>query len=187
MTIEAILRLAEADADAPLGRLVRGNPVAAACQALRSLTVAPERNAPAARSALAGAWVAADGFAEAHALAQELEGEWGDWWHAILHRREPDFGNALYWYRRVNVPQGVGEALGTKVLEAIGADPGPDLQPLAEAIKKHRRWEPGPFVGACEAARAGRVRPGSVAKLVAIQRLEWRAFLEYCLTEAAGR
>jgi hypothetical protein len=46
-----------------------------------------------------------DQFDSAHAAAQSIEGEGtprhGDYWHAILHRREPDYGNARYWLRRV--------------------------------------------------------------------------------------
>lgn len=59
-----------------------------------------------ARSALAaGLLTQHDQFDAAHAAAQSIEGEGqpplGDHWHAILHRREPDAGNARYWYRNV--------------------------------------------------------------------------------------
>lgn len=38
---------------------------------------------------------------EAHQLAQAHEGErLADWLHAILHKMEPDPGNARYWYSR---------------------------------------------------------------------------------------
>jgi hypothetical protein len=59
-----------------------------------------------ARAALtAGLLTQHDHFDAAHAAAQSVEGEGqpplGDHWHAILHRREPDYGNARYWYRQL--------------------------------------------------------------------------------------
>lgn len=39
-----------------------------------------------------------------HQCAQSIEGQGrrhGDYWHAIMHRREPDYGNSQYWFRRV--------------------------------------------------------------------------------------
>jgi hypothetical protein len=55
-----------------------------------------------------------DQFDAAHEAAQSIEGEGverlGDYWHAILHRREPDYGNARYWLRRVG-PHPVHTAL----------------------------------------------------------------------------
>jgi hypothetical protein len=57
-----------------------------------------------------------DHLTESHQLAQKVEGRshQGDYWHAIHHRREGDYGNSKYWYRQV----------------------GPDMsfQPLAEFI-----------------------------------------------------
>lgn len=42
---------------------------------------------------------------ESHAISQTMEGKGtprtADYWHGIMHRREPDAGNAAYWFRRV--------------------------------------------------------------------------------------
>ena len=46
-------------------------------------------------AAIAGNWDAA------HAVAQSYEGDpIADWLHAVLHKIEPDPGNARYWYAR---------------------------------------------------------------------------------------
>jgi len=42
---------------------------------------------------------------ESHEISQTMEGQGNprtaDYWHGIMHRREPDAGNAAYWFRRV--------------------------------------------------------------------------------------
>lgn len=42
-----------------------------------------------------------DDIHHCHMLAQAHENADGNYWHAILHRREADYSNAKYWYRRV--------------------------------------------------------------------------------------
>lgn len=37
-----------------------------------------------------------------HLIAQEHEGLEGNYLHAILHRKEGDFDNSLYWFRRAH-------------------------------------------------------------------------------------
>jgi len=55
---------------------------------------------------LQGLWWAAKGdWDQAHAIAQQAEGEPAhDRLHAYLHRLEGDGGNARYWYRRAGLP-----------------------------------------------------------------------------------
>ena len=184
MNLADILGLIEGAPDAPLGRLVRGAQSAKAGAALRGMTVkdllGSAKNDRAARAVLAGVWAAADGFEEAHGIAQEIEGEWGDWWHAILHRREPDYPNAMYWYRKVRAPAAVWSDLGQRALAVLGPPPPPGLESLADSLQKSGHWEPGPYVRLCEQAQAGTLTPAATAMLVALQRLEWRTWLDHC-------
>lgn len=65
-----------------------------------------QRKIPASRrlALLAGLWLLRDDLDRSHALSQQIEGaegHHGDYFHAIMHRREPDYGNAKYWFRRV--------------------------------------------------------------------------------------
>lgn len=39
-----------------------------------------------------------DDLGSAHHIAQENDGSDGNYWHAIMHRRESDFSNSKYWY-----------------------------------------------------------------------------------------
>jgi len=81
----------------------------------------------------AGLYLLNDDLATSHTLAQVHEGEpLADYWHAIIHRREGDYGNSRYWF---------GRAGQEPVLAQIyGADPG----------------APAAFVERCRAAGSGR-------------------------------
>src|SRR5689334_2723957 len=54
-----------------------------------------------ALACMAGLWLYHDFLDESHAISQDLHTIEGSYWHAIMHRREPDYWNANYWFRRV--------------------------------------------------------------------------------------
>lgn len=91
---------------------------------------------------------------ESHAISQSIEGEGrnraGDYWHAIMHRREPDYGNAKYWFRRVG-RQAVFEALAARAPRLI-ADAGEVGHRLLRRVTPNGTWDPLAFVDACAEA-----------------------------------
>ncbi|MBA4031733.1 MAG: hypothetical protein C0478_12705 [Planctomyces sp.] len=76
------------------------------------------------KTALKAGWLEVLGYPdESHQMSQSIEGRGtprnGDYWHAIHHRREPDPGNAAYWFRRVSE-----HPLPTRLKTALSQLPG---------------------------------------------------------------
>ena len=122
----------------------------------------PQSRAP--EAALAGLYLYFDCWKEAHETAQDIAGPDGSYWHAIVHRMEPDAGNSGYWFRQVGA-HAIFPALRDAAAE-IGVDAGP-------------RWKPEAFIELCE--RAGQI-PGSELERQAreVQRAEWQLLFDYC-------
>ena len=49
----------------------------------------------------AGVWLYVDDLERSHVICQGIEDETGSFWHGIAHRREGDFSNSHYWFRKV--------------------------------------------------------------------------------------
>jgi hypothetical protein len=132
-------------------------------------TLFPHSYSP--EGALAGLWLYFSCFEECHAVAQELNTSEGSFWHGILHRQEPDSGNAAYWLRRVSAHP-VNEQLFEASKEIVARYPEAEFRPGA-------RWDHYAFVMFCERARQ---QPGSPSEQVAleIQRAEWQLLFDYC-------
>src|SRR5580658_2038675 len=115
-------------------------------------------------SALAGLYLYFSCWDEAHNIAQDISTPEGSYWHAIVHRQEPDAGNAGYWFRQVGAHP-IFPALREEAAR-IGVDFGP-------------RWNPVAFIEMCERARQA---PGSSAERLALetQRAEWQLLFDYC-------
>jgi len=43
-----------------------------------------------------------DDLESSHSCSQSMETDTGSFWHGIMHRREGDFGNSRYWFRRAS-------------------------------------------------------------------------------------
>lgn len=126
--------------------------------------------ARAAGAALSGLWLYFGCFDESHRLSQDIATPEGSYWHGILHRQEPDPGNAAYWFRRVG-PHPVFEALYPEAGGLLAAS-GVRWSPGDE-------WDPFAFIDFCESARR---RPGSAEEdaALAIQLAEWQLLFDYC-------
>jgi hypothetical protein len=124
----------------------------------------------------AGLWLYHNFLEESHALSQELHTPTGSYWHAILHRREPDFSNAAYWFRRVGAHP-VYEALRSAAAELAA-----DAPPAAAFLRTQTAWEPFAFVDLCAAALVGRVPCIELCRQ--IQKREWELLFDWCYRHA---
>ena len=122
----------------------------------------PRSRAP--EAALAGLYLYFDYWTEAHETAQEIGTPEGSYWHAIVHRQEPDAWNSGYWFRQT----------GTHPVL-------PALRDAAAAIGMAvgTRWNPQAFIEFCERASE---TPGSALERQAreVQRAEWQLLFDYC-------
>ena len=55
-----------------------------------------------ASSTSAALWLLAGELERSHFVSQTLASSDGSWWHGMMHRREGDFSNAKYWFRKAN-------------------------------------------------------------------------------------
>ncbi|HLK17668.1 MAG TPA: hypothetical protein VKT81_01895 [Bryobacteraceae bacterium] len=107
---------------------------------------------------------------ECHEIVQNLDSRDAAFWHAILHRQEPDARNSAYWFRQTGAHPVFAE-LGK------AADEIAEKYPAAKF--RSGRWDPQFFIDFCEEARRA---PGSAKEAAAleIQRAEWQLLFDSC-------
>lgn len=114
-------------------------------------------NRPDTVSIRAGLLLLNDFFNESHSCSQSMEGHQNaDYWHAILHRREPDYGNAKYWFRQVGRHANFAE-LAQQVTTMFARTSGSletKLKRWQPRLVTSSGWEPFAFVDLCEAAES---------------------------------
>jgi hypothetical protein len=135
-------------------------------------------NADMARACLAGLCLYHDFLDEAHTISQDIDTPSGSYWHGLMHRREGDFGNSKYWFRRVGahpvfVPL---HAAARQLAATVAAAPGFLVAPT--------QWDPYAFVDLCEACVAGRHSGEALCRQ--IQQREWELLFDYCYRQAIG-
>jgi hypothetical protein len=162
----------------PLGP---GQPNPAAAAQLKALAAAaafaPARiqDRDMAAACLAGVWLYHDYLDESHTISQEIDTPTGSYWHGILHRREPDFSNSKYWFRRVS----------THPAFALLASAARELDSRGQVVAAGSAWDPFAFVDRCEEALTGRSSLELLCRQ--IQQREWEILFDYCYRHAIGK
>lgn len=117
-----------------------------------------------------------DRLDESHEVSQSIEGEGrraaGDYWHAIMHRREPDYDNAQYWFRRVGRHPLHRDllAFAASVLSQSARDLGETWGPK---LGIGAEWNSVGFVEMCE--QSARDEDGPLGR--AARRIQWHEML----------
>lgn len=125
-----------------------------------SADLGPVRDGPAARACLAGLWLYHDFLDESHAVSQDLPSAEGSFWHAIMHRREPDPSNSKYWWRKV------------------ASHPVLDMLVEQAPALGYQFTDPYAFVDFVEMVRDTGTADEEQARRV--QKLEWELLFDWC-------
>jgi hypothetical protein len=134
------------------------------------------RNREMAELCRAGLWLLYDCLDESHTVSQSVHGAEGSYWHGLMHRREPDFGNAAYWFRRVG-KHPVFEPLRREAARlAAGA------AQEAAFLATQGTWDPFAFIDLCERSYDPQAACHELCRRV--QRAEWDLLFGYCYERA---
>lgn len=164
-----------------------GEPNAAAKPLLEALTVerlfahARVHDADMANLCRGGLWLYHDYLDQSHTISQSVETSTGAFWHGIMHRREPDYGNAAHWFRRV------GEHPIFPSLRELAAEHASSIFGLAaEAhwLIDEPTWDPFQFINLCQAVAHRRSAEHGLCRWISL--CEWQLLFDYSYRQAVG-
>jgi hypothetical protein len=121
-------------------------------------------------------WLLAGELDRSHVVSQSLETDEGSYWHGIMHRREGDFWNSKYWFRKVGrhpVMEQLANYLGTQNnAQQFGSNTGLPMRELSNPTKVAES-----LTDSCERALSS--KPEQVNALQRICWLEWQFLFLY--------
>ncbi|MBC8158347.1 MAG: hypothetical protein ISR44_07990 [Rhodospirillales bacterium] len=130
-----------------------------------------------AAACLAAMWLRHGFLDDAHTLCQAIHTPTGSYWHGIMHRREGDYSNAKYWFRRVG-DHPVFATLGAAARDIAALGDGP----AARTMAAQDAWDPFYFIDMCEIA-VGAGKPDDLLWRQ-VQRAEWEILFTFCRSGA---
>ena len=141
----------------------------------------PVQDPDMAAACLAGLWLYHNHLDESHRISQGIESASGSYWHGLMHRREPDFDNAKYWFRRV------GKHPVFALLRPDAAELAAQAAQESSAgfLTTQRDWDPFAFIDLCQTCLDGRSPHTLLCQQ--IQQREWELLFDYCYRQACGQ
>jgi hypothetical protein len=112
---------------------------------------------------------------ESHAISQNLSGADGSFLHGIMHRREPDYANAKYWFHRVGNHRSFPDIARqvTRLFDSKGETK------LAAKLAPRGDWDPFAFVDACSRVADSPPSTAAVETLQMVQEIEFDCLLAH--------
>ncbi|HIG31616.1 MAG TPA: hypothetical protein EYQ50_28905 [Verrucomicrobiales bacterium] len=132
----------------------------------------PEVPASIHGSLLSAALLWHDHLDASHTISQNIPSADGSFLHGIMHRREPDYGNAKYWFRRVGDHNAFSAI--AKQVTAIAPHDGGDT-PFME----NEMWDPFEFVDSCENGARFKTDSPEYQFLQKIAEIEFDALMDH--------
>jgi hypothetical protein len=136
---------------------------------------------PAAACCESGLWLWNGFLDRSHQISQEIGSAEGSWWHGIMHRREPDAGNAAYWFRKVGDHPRFG-SLAAAVRRLVA---GRSLPTAGQWLATIEHWDPFQLIDLCETARRS---PDDDLRMLTqeVAALEWYELFDHCRQQATA-
>ena len=124
----------------------------------------------AAAACLSGIWLLHNYLDQSHVISQDLHCCTGSFWHGIMHRREPDYGNSAYWFRKVDEHPVFGDLV-------IQLSPD-NADTTALGLICDGQWDPFAFIDLC--AQASDPADETTKLCQQITSVEWQLLFDYC-------
>ncbi len=112
-----------------------------------------------------------------HTLSQGIDTPEGSWLHGIMHRREPDYGNAAYWFRKLGRHDAF-PLLAQRVKSMLPSD-----SILSGRLTNGKDWLPLAFIDECGKAEQGSDK-SLQATLRQVQAIEFEVLVQHILRKA---
>jgi hypothetical protein len=129
---------------------------------------------------ISGVWLLYDYLDQSHTISQGIDTPSGSFWHAIMHRREGDFSNAKYWFRKVGQHPVFTPLSERAHVAAADADSS-----LGETRLRGGTWDPFAFVDLCQSVARGQTAARELC--LDVQQAEWELLFDFCYRGAIGK